>query len=254
LEGKKVELNTRIKNYWEGEAQGYSQAIEEELNGFERKAWTELVLAYAPRKESLKILDIGTGPGFFPIVLSQAGHHVTGIDLTENMIECARHNLAQEETTAELMTMDCQDLKFPDNSYDLLVCRNLTWTLDNPIKAYQEWYRVLKDGGRILVFDSCWYLHLFDEELKQRYEQKEKENLIKYGEGSHFHKNQAECDRLSKKLFMSDKVRPQWDLGILLQLGFAKVFAETSIGQRILTDQQRDKNSLHPPFLVGGEK
>ena len=85
-----------------------------------------MILEYAPSKDCLDILDIGTGPGFFPIVLSQGGHNVTGIDLTENMIEFARFNLARESASAKLMTMDCQDLKFPDNSFDLLICRNLT--------------------------------------------------------------------------------------------------------------------------------
>lgn len=249
-----MSLNIRIKNYWEGEAQGYSEFIDNELNGFERKAWSDLVLEYAPLKDSLDILDIGTGPGFFPIVLSQGGHNVTGIDLTENMIECARLNLAREGASAKLMTMDCQDLKFPDNSFDLLVCRNLTWTLDDPARAYQEWHRVLRPGGRILVFDACWYLHLFDENMKIAYEKKEKEILTKYGYPVHRHKDEAEGEALSRKLFMSDKVRPQWDLDIMLKIGFSKVFADISVGERILNEQQQDINSMHPPFLVGGEK
>ncbi|AAM06827.1 TPA: class I SAM-dependent methyltransferase [Methanosarcina acetivorans] len=249
-----MNLNTRIKNYWEGEAQGYSEAIEDELNGFERKAWADLVLEYAPSRDCLDILDIGTGPGFFPIVLTQGGHNVTGIDLTENMIEFARFNLAREGVNANLMTMDCQNLKFPDNSFDLLVCRNLTWTLDDPARAYKEWYRVLRPGGRILIFDACWYLHRFDENLKIAYEKKEKEVLMKYGHPMHQHKNQAEDDALSRKLFMSDKVRPQWDLDIMLKLGFSKVFADTSVGERVLNEEQQDRNSMHPPFLAGGEK
>lgn len=249
-----MELNNRIKNYWEGEAQAYSGAIEDELNGFERKAWADLVLENAPSKCCLDILDIGTGPGFFPIILSKAGHNVTGIDLTENMIEFARHNLEHEGAHAELMTMDCQDLKFSDNNFDLLVCRNLTWTLDDPIKAYTEWHRVLRPGGRVLIFDACWYLHLFNEDLKKAYEEKEKEILAKYGQPIHHHKDQAEGDALSRKLFMSDKARPQWDLDIMLQLGFSKVFTDTSVGKRILDKQQQDINSMHPPFLVGGEK
>lgn len=249
-----MSLNIRIKNYWEGEAQGYSEVIEDELNGFERKAWSDLVLEYAPSKDCLDILDIGTGPGFFPIVLSQGGHNVTGIDLTENMIEFARLNLAREGASAKLMTMDCQNLEFSDNRFDLLVCRNLTWTLDDPAKAYKEWHRVLRPGGRILIFDACWHLHLFDENMKIAYEKKEKEVLMKYGRPMHQHKDQDEGAALSRKLFMSDKVRPQWDLDTMLKLGFSKVFADTSVGERVLNEQQQDRNSMHPPFLVGGEK
>lgn len=249
-----MELNNRIKNYWEGEAQGYSKAIEDELAGFARQAWPDLILEYAPRKDCLDILDIGTGPGFFPIVLSQAGHKVTGVDLTENMIELARHNLDREGVSAKLLTKDCQDLKFPDNSFDLVVCRNLTWTLDNPPRAYREWHRVLRPGGRVLIFDACWYLHLYDEKLNKAYQKKQEEVLFKYGRPIHQHTDQAEGDALSKKLYMSDKVRPQWDLNTLLGLGFVKVFADTSIGERISSERQRETNSIHPLFLVGGEK
>lgn len=249
-----MNLNTRIKNYWEGEAQGYSEAIEDELKGFERKVWSDLVLEYAPSKDRLDVLDIGTGPGFFSIILSQSGHNVTGIDLTDNMIAFARLNLAHEGANAKLMTMDCQELKFSDDCFDLLVCRNLTWTLDDPAKAYKEWHRVLRPGGRILVFDACWYLHLFNEKMKTAYEKKEKEVFMKYGHPMHQHKDQVEGDALGRKLFMSDKVRPQWDMDLMLKIGFSKVFADTSVGRRTLNEQQQDINSMHPPFLVGGEK
>lgn len=90
--------------------------------------------------------------------------------------------------------------------------------------------------------------------MKIAYEKKEKEILEKYGYPVHRHKDQAEGEALSRKLFMSDKVRPQWDLDLMLKLGFSKVFADTSVGERILNEQQQDINSMHPPFLVGGEK
>ena len=46
-------------------------------------------------------------------------------------------------------------------------------------KAYAEWMRVLKKGGRLLNFDANWYHHLFDEEKRKEYEEDRKrvENL-----------------------------------------------------------------------------
>ena len=47
--------------------------------------------------------------------------------------------------------MDSHQLSFDDNTFDLLINRNVTWTLYDPEQAYKEWYRVLKPGGRLLI-------------------------------------------------------------------------------------------------------
>lgn len=247
-------LNERIKNYWEGGATLYSQSIEKELEGFQRTAWKELILENAPGKEKLEILDIGTGPGFFPIVLTEAGHHVTGIDITENMIICARENVKRAGVAATLLQMDCQALTFADNSFDLAICRNLTWTLHDPVNAYKEWFRVLRPGGRLLVFDACWYLHLFNEDLRRKYEENEARIWQKYDRRTHSHADPEEGDKISRQLFMSDKYRPLWDLGRMIEIGFSKVFAEIDITARIWDEVSKELNKTTPAFLVGGEK
>ncbi len=247
-------LNDTIKSYWEGEAKGYSEGIKEELNSPLRDSWKKLVLENAPVGEHLEILDVGTGPGFFPIVLGEAGHHVTGIDITENMIAEAGENVRTAHQKARLMTMDCQDLKFENDSFDMVICRNLTWTLDDPEKAYREWFRVLKKGGRLLVFDASWYIHLFDEEKGRVYAEHEARMWKKYGRSVHNHKDAATGEDLSRKLFMSDKNRPLWDLEYMMSLGFAKVFAQPDISDLTREGMQKELNQLTPQFLVGAEK
>ncbi|MFZ7101882.1 MAG: class I SAM-dependent methyltransferase [Peptococcaceae bacterium] len=250
-------LEKRIKNYWEGEAQAYRAGIQDELKADKRQTWKKIILENAPvsgAEDKLNVLDIGTGPGFFPIILGEEGHHVTGIDLTENMVECAARNAKREKVKVNLLTMDCHNMNFADESFDLLICRNLTWTLDNPEKAYQEWYRVLRPGGRMLIFDACWYLHLYDEERNRAYQKKEEEILQKYGRRIHEHQDQAEGDALSKKLYMSDKPRPQWDLNIMLKLGMAKVFADLAVSRLTMEERDLELYDFHRPFMVGGEK
>ncbi|PXV85720.1 methyltransferase family protein [Lachnotalea glycerini] len=253
-----MDMNKRIKNYWEGEAAVYSEGIEEELMGFQRKAWREIILENSPdylkENEALNILDIGTGPGFFPIILSEAGHNVTAIDITENMIRYAKENLKKEGLTAQLQTMNSQSLDFKDNTFDMAICRNITWTLDDPYSAYQEWFRVLKPGGKLLIFDACWYLYLFDEELKKKHEENQKRIKEKYLRDIHEHKDPEEGDALGKSLFMSDKYRPQWDLKALIEIGFSKVFATVDITKRVWDDFGRELNGDTPQFMVGGEK
>lgn len=150
-------LNDEIKDYWEGESYVYSDIIKKSLDDEGKNAWADLVLGNAPKKEKLEILDVGTGPGFFPVLLGEKGHHVTGIDITENMIRRAAENISAAGVKADLAVMDCQNIQYHDESFDLVVCRDLTWTLADPVKAYKEWTRVLRKGGVLLVFDACWY-------------------------------------------------------------------------------------------------
>ena len=72
-------MQNRIEKYWQGEAARYSENIWKEMNGFKKAAWQTLINEYLPQGQSLKILDIGTGPGFFAMILSEMGHRVTAI-------------------------------------------------------------------------------------------------------------------------------------------------------------------------------
>ena len=136
----------------------------------------------------------------------------------------------------------------------MVICRNITWTLDDPQKAYKEWLRVLKKGGRLLVSDACWYLHLYDEEKKKIYEAHDAAMWEKYGRGIHAHEDVETGKELSSKLFMSDKKRPVWDLDYMMEIGFSKVFALKDISDISRTSMERELNKLTPQFLVGGEK
>ena len=51
-------IQQEIKQYWEGEAQSYSDSIKEELFSFKKQAWLDLIKEYAPQDEKMKILDI----------------------------------------------------------------------------------------------------------------------------------------------------------------------------------------------------
>ena len=114
--------------------------------------------------------------------------------------------------------------------------------------------RVLKKGGRLLVSDACWYLHLYDEEKKKLYEAHDAAMWKKYGRGIHAHEDVETGKELSSKLFMSDKKRPAWDLDYMMEIGFSKVFALPDISEISRASMDRELNKLTPQFLVGGEK
>ena len=118
--------------------------------------WLTEITKYLPQKPC-KILDVGTGTGFFANLLAQYHHEVEGIDLTASMIEQAKQSLTklqQHDYKINFQVMDAENLYFADNTFDVVISRNLTWTLPNPQKAYSEWYRVLKSQGILLNFDA----------------------------------------------------------------------------------------------------
>ena len=82
------------------------------------------------------------------------------------MLNHAKENAGEHVSQIEWVRADVQNLeKMQDESMDVIVTRNLTWNLEEPQKAYEEWYRVLKKGGILLNFDAGWYNYLFDDDL-----------------------------------------------------------------------------------------
>ncbi|MCR4435105.1 MAG: class I SAM-dependent methyltransferase [Clostridiales bacterium] len=248
-----MEMQTRIENYWEGEASRYSEGIWKEMNSFKKQAWANLIDEHRPAGNPLEVLDIGTGPGFFAMVLAEMGHRVTAVDCSSNMLAEAQNNMRTVGLTAKFLKMDSHLLTFEDDSFDLLLCRNLTWTLHDPQAAYAEWRRVLKPGGRLLIFDANWNLHLNDPEMRKKYEE-DKAEAERRGIHRLGHVNPEEGDRIAKELFLSTRLRPHWDAGALLEVGFKEIFINADITDRVQDEEDRILYRSTPMFLVVAEK
>ena len=119
-------MQQKIEKHWNSSADNYGSIIRRELDSFRRKAWAKKITENAPDKPNLSVLDIGTGPGFFPIVLGELGHNVMAIDCTENMLEKAKKLAQSEDITADFLKMDSHALSFEDNTFDLLINRERT--------------------------------------------------------------------------------------------------------------------------------
>ncbi|WP_148136999.1 class I SAM-dependent methyltransferase [Candidatus Formimonas warabiya] len=240
-----------IKNWTEG-SNNYSNLIKAELNCFKKQAWTEIILENAGKSTPMNILDVGTGPGFFAIIMSQAGHQVTAIDCTEAMIHEARANAENAGIAADFRVSDAQNLAFDDESFDLIINRNVTWTLIDAPQAYQEWQRVLKPDGKIIIFDANWNLRLFDEAVMKKYEQDQKEYERLFGEAPPSYT--ADMIDYRKSMPMCQRRRPQWDLTMLIELGYKKIFCDLDIGDRVYDKKEKVKYRSSPMFMLVIEK
>lgn len=248
-------LNNEIKNYWEGESSLYRDCVirEKEDQRIDEGWKTVLRRVYPKEIEKPKILDIGTGPGYFALHLHKMGGNVTAIDVTNNMITEAKRMAEGSDQNIRFLTMDSHHLSFEENSFDLLICRNVTWTLDDPRQAYREWYRVLNSGGKLVIFDSNFYLRLFDEKIRKKYEENLKQAQAE-GIDIGGHADPEEGERLGSLLFLSDKVRPQWDLNEMLEIGFLEFYVDMDYDRDIRTRRSELLWGHAPSFMIVATK
>lgn len=259
-EDMEQELLQEIASYWGTRAEGYSEVNEKELAGSQREAWLHVLEEQFPekKKEEMKILDIGTGPGFFPMILSEAGYTVAAVDYTEEMLEKAKENLGKytkyglERVT--LQRMDAQNLEFADETFDVVISRNLTWNLEKPEQAYQEWMRVLKPGGVLLNFDANWYGYLYDEEKKEAYEADRKKVEEQQLDDHYLCTDIDRMENIARQVPLSTMERPAWDTKVLESLGVCSIQTDSEIWKRVWSEEERLNYASTPMFLVRAEK
>lgn len=237
-------LKQRITNYWTKRSTDFCKLRKEELDSYMASLWLKEINDYLEEGKQYRILDVGTGGGFFAILLAKEGHLVDGIDLTASMIEGAK-NLAQKEAVdVNFAVMDAEILAYADETFDIVITRNLTWTLPNPQKAYREWHRVLKSNGLLLNFDADYGKEKFAKDASLP--------------TSHVHNLVAkslmeECDTIKNNLAISKLTRPNWDIDVLNDIGYEKVNADTQIGKRLYTHKDNFYNPA-PVFLISAVK
>lgn len=99
-----------------------------------------------------KVLDIATGPGLFLVEFAKAGANATGIDLTSYAVKHAKTNLKLRNLHAEVIQMDAQNLEFQDNTFDYVNAWGCVMHMPDTEGAIKEIHRVLKPGGKGLIF------------------------------------------------------------------------------------------------------
>lgn len=253
-------LKEEIHAYWTDRARGYSEYNQQEMADARRSMWKKkllsLITGHFPEKkpEEIKVLDVGTGPGFFALLLAEAGYQVTAADVTEEMLKEARQNTGQLAERITWKLSDAQKLDLGDDLFDVVLSRNVTWNLEDPGAAYQEWYRVLKPGGLMCNFDADWYGHLYDEEKRSGYEEDrrrvEEGNLEDYYTGTDIERMES----IARRVPLSRLKRPQWDLEAMEAAGFFQTECDTEVWKEVWTEEEIANNGSTPVFLLTGKK
>ena len=100
-----------------------------------------------------RVLEVGVGTGI-NLSLYPSDAKITGIDYTASMLEKARERVAKKGMrNARLLQMDAADLKFPDDSFDIVYAPYLISVVPDPVQVAQEMRRVCRPGGRIIFLN-----------------------------------------------------------------------------------------------------
>jgi phosphatidylethanolamine/phosphatidyl-N-methylethanolamine N-methyltransferase len=99
-----------------------------------------------------RILEVGVGTGI-SLPDYSAANKICGVDISEPMLQKAMERVAKLNLThvEGLWVMDAEHLRFPDDSFDVVVAQYVITTVPNPEATLDEFARVLKPGGEIVL-------------------------------------------------------------------------------------------------------
>lgn len=109
-----------------------------------------VLTAFVGRVRDRRILDVGTGTGRAALLLARGGAWVTGIDASEQMLDIAREQAAEQGLSAEFLPGDAHNLDFPDRSVDVAISLRVLMHAPNWRRCVTELCRV---ADQLVVVD-----------------------------------------------------------------------------------------------------
>ena len=99
-----------------------------------------------------RVLEVGVGTGI-SLPAYRKSTRLFGIDISEPMLQKARDRVAELglHNVEGLAVMDAERLDFPDDSFDVVVAQYVVTAVPNPEAALDEFARVVRPGGEIVL-------------------------------------------------------------------------------------------------------
>ena len=153
--------NQTIEQLFDGIAPDYDQMNHLMSFNADRRWRRVAVRRIADTSEPLQVLDLATGTGDFAIAIAQkltTDSHVTGIDLSEKMLELGRGKVIVEGLSERvgLLRGNAEQLPFADSSFDRVSVAFGVRNYEKLQKGLSEACRVLRQGGRLVVLELSY--------------------------------------------------------------------------------------------------
>ncbi len=147
------DIKTEIAAYWDRRASTFDDSPSHFIRqGAERETWRAVLARHMPGEDA-HVLELGCGTGIITELLLECGYKVSAIDLAEEMLKRARERIGLR---ADIRFADAEDPYPMTGPFDAILSRHVVWTLPDPAKAFQRWFRLLRPGGRVVIVDGRW--------------------------------------------------------------------------------------------------
>jgi ubiquinone/menaquinone biosynthesis C-methylase UbiE len=142
----------RSAKFWDRIAKRYARKPVANEAAYERK----LKVTQDYLKPHMEVLEFGCGTGTTALIHAPFVKHITGIDISRNMIEIARkkaESAGVKNVTFRQSSID--DLEAPDDAYDVVMGHSILHLLENKETVIAKVHRMLKPGGVFVSSTVC---------------------------------------------------------------------------------------------------
>lgn len=109
-----------------------------------------------------RLLDLGCGDGTYSIAAFQRGARVTGVDISDAMLDSARRRATACGASVEWRQASAESLPYDSGTFDIILAVTILCFVKDPLQAVQEVSRVLRPGGSFVIGElgrySSWAL------------------------------------------------------------------------------------------------
>lgn len=160
---------TQVERMFDSIAENYDTLNHTLSMGIDR-GWRKKSLLTLKNINPQFILDIATGTGDFALdayrILNPS--HITGIDISEGMMDIARRKIEKAGLSDKISfeKQDCMKLEIADHSYDAALVAFGVRNFENLDKGLKEILRILKPGGKLMILELSTPVHF---PMKQAY-------------------------------------------------------------------------------------
>jgi demethylmenaquinone methyltransferase/2-methoxy-6-polyprenyl-1,4-benzoquinol methylase len=119
--------------------------------------WRKHIYKIANHLNPVDVLDIATGTADIAMELSKIkGSKITGLDISEKMLNVGREKIVDRslQDKITLVSGDAENLNFSKNTFDLISIGFGVRNFQNLKKGLSESFRVLRDGGTLIVLET----------------------------------------------------------------------------------------------------